>query len=131
MCFSYTLSAARQSFEDRQCRLYEKRFFFLRSAGNLERQKCIFSSSSIDRLSGTRTRMVSTLRTCKKAVAPASLTVVLTGLHIPGKSDQQKPKDNPTPAFNMLALLKPEVKDQMAYSSFACISIKYVHKYPG
>lgn len=127
MHFSYTLSAARQSFEGKQRRLYEKRFFFLRSAGNLERQKCVFSSSSIAKLSGRRTRMLSTSRTCRK-----QWLLPLCGADwIPcpcGRSDQQKPKDNPTPAFNELALLKPEIKKHMAYSSFACISNKYVHK---
>lgn len=123
-CFSFTLSAARQSYEDKQCRLYEKRFLFVKSAGNLERQNCTFSSSSsIDKLFGRRTRVLSTSRTCREQrLLLLRLCCRLCSVSL-WKPDQQKPKDSPTPAFNELALLKPEVKEHMAYSSSACISI--------
>lgn len=51
------------------------------------------------------------LKDLREAVAAAYLTVVLAEIHVHvANFDQQKPKGNQTPAFNELALLKPEVK---------------------
>lgn len=112
ICFNYTLSASRQPFADEQQNFIKRDFSLLRPAGNLERQKCIFSRSLIKHgsRSGRRSRVRSASRTCGSSGCCLSDCGAGRNPCPWGKRDQQKPKGNWTPAFNELTLLKPEVK---------------------
>ena len=110
ICFSYTLSASSQSFND----FIKRGFSFLRSAGNLERQKCVLSRRLIKHSSwsGRRSRVLSP----RGPVGSSGCCLLGCGagwdLRPRGKSDQQKPQGNWAPAFSELALLKPGVKSK-------------------
>lgn len=107
------LSAARQSFEDKQCRLYKNRFFFLRSEGNLVRFYAYSAAAIlINCLVGgpefspqPAGNSSSYFSDCHADWTPCPC----------GKSDQQKPKDSPTPAFKELAQTWSERKHGLLF----------------